>query len=74
MSGEVPAPRELLESVADMRFPVKTDDRLTWLMGRNTEGQLTPAERDELESLVELSERISLVRAQALRVLGRQPA
>ena len=74
MSGEVPAPRSLLESVADMRFPAKTDERLTWLMGRNTEGQLTTTERDELESLVELSQTISLVRAEALRVLGRQPA
>jgi hypothetical protein len=74
MSGEVPAPRELIESVADMRFPAKTDERLTWLMGRNTEGQITPTERAELESLVELSERISLIRAQALRVLGRSPA
>lgn len=74
MSGEVPAPRALLESVADMRFPAKTDARLTWLMDRNTEGQLTPDERDELESLVELSQTISLVRAQAMHVLERQPA
>jgi hypothetical protein len=74
MSGEVPTPRALLESVADMRFPVKTDERLTWLMGRNTDGQLTATERDELESLVELSHTISLVRAEALRVLGRRPA
>lgn len=74
MSGEVAAPRELIESVADMRFPAKTDERLTWLMDRNTEGQLTTTERAELESLVELSERIALIRAQALRVLGRSPA
>ncbi len=74
MSGEVPAPPGLLESVADMRFPAKTDARLTRLMDRNTEGQLTPDERDELESLVELSQTISLVRAQALQLLGRQPA
>lgn len=43
-------------------------------MDRNTDGGLTAAEREELEALVELSETLSLVRAQALDVLGRQPA
>jgi hypothetical protein len=38
---------------------------------RNTEGQLTQVEREELEALVELSETISLLRVQALQVLGR---
>jgi hypothetical protein len=42
-------------------------------MGRNTEGQLTAGERDELESLVEVSETLSLARAEALRLLGRTP-
>jgi hypothetical protein len=74
MSADFQAPRALIESVAAMRFPAKTDARLTWLMDRNTDGQLTPTERDELESLVELSETIALVRAQALRALGRSPS
>jgi hypothetical protein len=43
-------------------------------MDRNTDGTLTPEEHEELESLVELSESIALVRAQALLVLGRKPA
>ena len=73
MSAVVEAPMELLESVAGMRFPAKTDRRLRWLMDRNTNGLLTADERDELESLVELSESIALVRAQALRLLGRSP-
>ncbi len=42
-------------------------------MDRNTEGDLTSPEREELESLVELSERLSLVRAEALQLLGREP-
>jgi hypothetical protein len=42
-------------------------------MDRNNEGELTERERAELESLVELSERLSLVRAQALRLLGQSP-
>ncbi len=74
MSAVVDAPLELVEAVAGMRFPAKTDLRLGWLMDRNTNGQLTPAEREELEALVELSESIALVRAQALRLLGRSPA
>jgi hypothetical protein len=43
-------------------------------MDRNTEGRLTKAEKAELESLVEMSETISLVRAEALHLLGRRPA
>lgn len=74
MPAVVEAPVELVESVAAMRFPPRTDARLRALMDRNTDGQLTPGEREELEALVELSERIALVRAQALRVLGRGPA
>jgi hypothetical protein len=73
MSAVLEAPVTLLESVAEMRFPAKTDARMQWLMDRNTNGALTPTERDELEALVELSESISLVRAQALRILGRSP-
>ncbi len=42
-------------------------------MDRNTEGQLEPVERDELEALVELSERLSLVRGEALQILGKRP-
>jgi len=42
-------------------------------MDRNTEGTLEKAEREELEALVELSEQLSLVRAEALQILGKQP-
>ena len=42
-------------------------------MDRNTEGSLTEDERGELESLVEISERLSLVRAEAFHLLGRKP-
>ena len=42
-------------------------------MDRNNEGLLTESERDELESLIEMSELIALVRAEALRLLGREP-
>jgi hypothetical protein len=41
-------------------------------MDRNNEGLLLDSERGELEALVELSERLSLVRAEALQILGKQ--
>lgn len=67
----VETPIELVTSVADLRFPPKIDAHLQSLMDRNTEGQLSDAEQTELEALVELSETISLLRAQALQVLKR---
>jgi hypothetical protein len=73
MSDDMKAPRSLVESVAAMRFPARTDERLRSLMDRNTEGQLTTAEREELESLAELSESLAIVRAEALKLLGRTP-
>ena len=73
MSAVVQAPREMVEAVAALRLPPRTDEKLQALMDRNTDGILTPGERDELEALVELSESISLVRAQALHLLGRRP-
>jgi hypothetical protein len=34
---------------------------------------LQESEREELEALVELSEQLSLIRGEALQILGRQP-
>jgi hypothetical protein len=73
MAAVIQAPLEMVEAVAALRLPPRTDARLQALMDRNNEGSLTPAERDDLEALVELSETISLIRAQALRLLGRKP-
>ena len=42
-------------------------------MDRNNEGLLSNQEREELEALVELSERLSLVRAEALEIPGKRP-
>lgn len=69
----VEAPLELVEALAALRFPQKTDALLQELMERNTEGRLTEGEREELEALVELSEQLTILRAQALRLLGRKP-
>ena len=73
MPAVLEAPVSLVETVAEMRFPPKTDSRLQWLMDRNTDGYLTPAEREEMEGWVELSETMALLRAQALQLLGRVP-
>jgi hypothetical protein len=73
MVNVMQAPRELLETVADLHLPPKADQLLQKLMDRNNDGALTSSEREELEALVELSEKIALVRAKALHVLGRRP-
>lgn len=69
----ISAPVDWVESVSELRLPAKTDRRLQELMDRNTEGRLTDEERADLESLVELSETLALVRAEALHLLGRAP-
>lgn len=70
----IPAPPEWVEAVSRLHLPPRTDHRLQVLMDRNSEGRLTADERQELESLVEMSESLSLVRAEAFRLLGRKPA
>lgn len=67
-------PLELAESVAALRLSPKADRRFQQLMDRNTNGLLTETERSDLEALVEMSENLSLLRAQALLLLGRKPA
>ena len=68
----VSAPIDWIESISKLRIPAKSDRRLQVLMDRNNDGQLSNTERDELESLVEVSESLSLVRAKALHLLGRK--
>jgi hypothetical protein len=63
VSGTIDAPMDWVETVGNLRLPPKTDQRLQELMDRNNEGQLTESEQADLEALVELSERLSLVRA-----------
>jgi hypothetical protein len=71
MSAIIAAPLDWVESVGKLRFPAKTDRRLEELMDRNDEGLVTDSERQELEALAELSEQLSLVRAEALEVFGK---
>ena len=74
MPTVIQAPVELMEAIAALRLPPKADRRLRDLMARSNEGSLSADEKVQLEVLVELSEGLSVVRAQALHLLGRQPA
>jgi len=73
VNSTIAAPVDWIEAVGNLRFPSKADHRLQELMDRNNEGLLQESEREELEALVELSERLSLVRGAALQILGKQP-
>ena len=73
MSSTIEAPLEWVETVGNLRLPPKADQRLQELMDRNNEGLLTDAERADLESLVELSERLSLVRAKRFTYWDADP-
>jgi hypothetical protein len=70
----ISAPVDWVESVGRLKLPPRADRRLQELMDRNTEGKLTERDREDLEALVALSETLSLVRAEALHLLGRKPA
>jgi hypothetical protein len=73
VNSTIAAPIDWIEAVGNLRFPSKADHRLQELMDSNNEGLLRESEREELEALVELSEKLSLVRGEALQILGRQP-
>ncbi len=71
-AATLPAPRSWVKSVSELRLPAEADRRLTELMDRNTEGKLSASDREELSSLVEVSEMLSLVRTDALILLNRR--
>jgi hypothetical protein len=73
MSTRIAAPLDWVEAVGKLHFPSKADRRLQELMERNNEGLLGQSEREELEALAELSEQLSLVRGEALQILGKRP-
>jgi hypothetical protein len=73
VNSTIAAPIDWIESVGNLHFPSKADHRLQELMDRNNEGLLQNSEREELEAWVELSEQLSLVRAEALQILGKKP-
>lgn len=73
MPGMNDVPGRLLKEVAHLRLPTQADERLQRLMDLNTNGALTASEQKELNSLVDWSESVSLLKGQALTVLGERP-
>jgi hypothetical protein len=74
MTATIAVPAAWIESIGDFRLPSQTDRHLQMLMDRNNEGLLQPSEKEELAALAALSEEISLLRAEALHLLGKRPA
>ena len=68
MRRTIDVPLRWVEEVATLVLPDKANQHLQQLMDRNNEGLLSDQERT---GLAELSERLSLVRAEALHLLGR---
>jgi hypothetical protein len=58
--------RETTIAVELQRLDVESQARLDWLLDQNNEGRLTPAERDELQSLVAQYENLLLQNTEAL--------
>ena len=58
--------RETTIAVELQRLDVESQARLDWLLDQNNEGRLTPAEREELQSLVAQYEHLLLQNTEAL--------
>lgn len=65
--------REAAEAILKLRFPQESQQRLQRLMDLNNEGRLSEDEREEIARYVQVSELLSLLHADALKRLGRQP-
>jgi hypothetical protein len=74
MISTIPAPEAWIRSIGELRLPPETDQRLQVLMDRNNDGLLQPTQKQELAALAAWSQEVSLLRAQALQLLGRPPA
>jgi hypothetical protein len=72
MSQSVVIEIEFPESLAGLRLPAGVDARLQRLLDRQDQGEgLTPAESREAAGLVDLAEKLSLLRLRARRVDGK---
>ena len=64
----------MIEELAALKMPPQTDRRMQSLMDLNNDGALTADGLNELESLVALSEQLSLLKTQAMILLRPKPA
>jgi hypothetical protein len=74
MNATIPAPETWIRSIGELRLPPETDSHLQDLMDGNNDGLLQPSEKKELAALAAWSEEVSLLRAEALQLLGQRPA
>jgi hypothetical protein len=74
MSQHVLIELELPTDLEKFRLPVGVQQRLQDLLDRQDQGHnLTPAERQEAEGLVDLAELLSLLQLRTLRVAQQGP-
>ena len=59
--------------VADIRAEESLQERLDLLAEKNAEGQITPDEREELEGYVRAADFLSILQAEARRILRESP-
>lgn len=69
MAQTIEIPIQFLEEMANFQFPGSTQERLDCLMDKNNEGLLEEDERQELWALVDINERVSLLKGKALLLL-----
>ena len=72
MNATIKVRVEWLETIGQLCLAAKSDARVQQLMDGDSAGRLTADERVELAALIELSERLSLVRTEASFLLGRR--
>lgn len=71
--ARIETPEQLMEAIADFHLPRSTDEHMQRLMDRNNDGELSIEETEELAALADLGTAISLLKAHAMRLLGRKP-
>lgn len=74
MNATIKVPVEWVEAIGQLCLTAKRDARFQQLVDGDIAGKLNADERAELEALIELNERLSLVRTEALLLLGRRPS
>ena len=62
---------ELARALVNLTADEETQTRYDSLAGKNTEGQITAAEREELESLVRVNTLLGVLKTEAQAVLAK---
>lgn len=65
---------EVARQLVDLRADPALQERIDTLADRNTEGQLTPEEREEYETYVRASRFIAVLQAKARKLLAQPPS